>query len=214
MLTCAKALAGGVAAGVMMARPEVAAVLKPGMHASTFGGNPIACRAALAAIETIEADGLLARGAAIGERFRDHFEAIRAERARPGPRYPRLGDHDRARPDRSTPRPSLPECMKRRLLINATHGHVVRLLPALTITDDQIDEGCAILADVLAADGVGLSRRRDPTECHGPSFRRTCSTSTPRRRPRLLRLRSIRAQARRAAGPASAAAICRAGRWA
>ena len=41
------------------------------------------------------------------------------------------------------------ECLERRLLINATHGHVVRLLPALTITDDQIDEGCAILADVL-----------------------------------------------------------------
>ena len=41
------------------------------------------------------------------------------------------------------------ECLKRRLLINATHGHVVRLLPALTISDDQIDEGCAILADVL-----------------------------------------------------------------
>src|SRR5262249_42931877 len=48
ILTCAKALAGGVAAGVMMARTSVAAVLKPGMHASTFGGNPIACRAALA----------------------------------------------------------------------------------------------------------------------------------------------------------------------
>jgi acetylornithine/N-succinyldiaminopimelate aminotransferase len=41
------------------------------------------------------------------------------------------------------------ECLKRKLLINATHGHVVRLLPALTITDEQIDEGCAILADVL-----------------------------------------------------------------
>ena len=63
----------------MIARPSVAAVLKPGMHASTFGGNPIACRAALAAIETIEADGLLERGAAIGARFRDQFEAIRAE---------------------------------------------------------------------------------------------------------------------------------------
>ena len=42
------------------------------------------------------------------------------------------------------------QCLERRLLVNATHGHVVRLLPALTITDDQIDEGCAILADVLA----------------------------------------------------------------
>ena len=54
----------------MIAKPEVAAALKPGMHASTFGGNPIACRAGLATIETIEADGLLERGRAIGERFR------------------------------------------------------------------------------------------------------------------------------------------------
>ncbi len=46
-------------------------------------------------------------------------------------------------------RRSSAECMERRLLINATHGHVVRLLPALTITDEQIDEGCSILADVL-----------------------------------------------------------------
>ena len=61
VLTCAKALAGGFAAGVMIARPEVASVLKPGMHASTFGGNPIACRASLATIETIEAEGLLER---------------------------------------------------------------------------------------------------------------------------------------------------------
>lgn len=41
------------------------------------------------------------------------------------------------------------ECLNRRLLVNVTHTHVVRLLPALTISDDQIDEGCAILADVL-----------------------------------------------------------------
>ena len=64
MLTCAKALAGGVAAGVMLATEEVAATLKPGMHASTFGGNPIACRAGIATIETIEEDGLLERGQA------------------------------------------------------------------------------------------------------------------------------------------------------
>jgi acetylornithine/succinyldiaminopimelate/putrescine aminotransferase len=41
------------------------------------------------------------------------------------------------------------ECLHRKLLVNVTHTHVVRLLPALTITDDQIDEGCAILAEVL-----------------------------------------------------------------
>ena len=79
ILTCAKALAGGVAAGVMLARRDVASTFKPGMHASTFGGNPIACRAGLATIETIEEDGLLERGKAIGDRFRRRFEAIQAK---------------------------------------------------------------------------------------------------------------------------------------
>jgi acetylornithine/succinyldiaminopimelate/putrescine aminotransferase len=79
ILTCAKALAGGLAAGVMIARPGIAAVLKPGMHASTFGGNPIACRAALAAIETI-----------CGRRFFDGMES----------REPSLGEH----PDHDTSR--------------------------------------------------------------------------------------------------------------
>jgi predicted acetylornithine/succinylornithine family transaminase len=148
VLTCAKALAGGVAAGVMMAKPEIAAVLQPGMHASTFGGNPIACRAGIATVETIEADGLLARGRAIGERFRGHFEAIKQE-------LPHLIKEIRILGvmiglDLTVDAgPVVAACLERRLLVNATHGHVVRLLPALTIADEQVDEGCAILADVL-----------------------------------------------------------------
>ena len=47
--------------------------------------------------------------------------------------------------------PVVTECLKRRLLVNATHGTVIRLLPALNITDAQIDEGCSILEDVLTA---------------------------------------------------------------
>ena len=70
IITLAKALAGGVAMGGLIATPEVAAKLKPGTHAATFGGNPVACRAALATIETIEADGLLDRAVQIGDRFR------------------------------------------------------------------------------------------------------------------------------------------------
>jgi predicted acetylornithine/succinylornithine family transaminase len=148
ILTCAKALAGGIAAGVMMATREIARTLQPGMHASTFGGNPIACRAGLATIETIEQDGLLERGRAIGRRFRQQFEALRSE----------LSELIRAirvsgvmiglelTVDATA---IVSACLERRLLINATHGHVIRLLPALTITDDEIDEGCAILADVL-----------------------------------------------------------------
>src|SRR5207237_8200963 len=77
VMTLAKSLAGGVACGAMLARPEVAEKLKPGPHAATFGGNPIACRAALAAIETIDADGLLARAEQVGNRFRQRLEALR-----------------------------------------------------------------------------------------------------------------------------------------
>jgi len=148
VLTCAKALAGGVAAGVMMARSEVAAALVPGTHASTFGGNPIACRAGLAAIETIEDEGLLDRAAVLAERFDGHFRALKSER-------PDLVRAIRIRGvmlglDLTVDAaPVVAACLDRRLLINATHGHVVRLLPALTLTDDQVDEGCAILADVI-----------------------------------------------------------------
>jgi predicted acetylornithine/succinylornithine family transaminase len=148
ILTCAKALAGGIAAGVMIARRAVAAALKPGMHASTFGGNPIACTAALAAIETIECDGLLERGVEIGRRFQNHFDRLRSER--PGlVREIRILGAMIGLDLTIDATGVVAECMKQRLLINATHGHVVRLLPALTITDDQSDQGCAILADVL-----------------------------------------------------------------
>jgi predicted acetylornithine/succinylornithine family transaminase len=148
ILTCAKALAGGVAAGVMIAKTEIAKTLQPGMHASTFGGNPLACRAGMATIETIEQDGLLDRARAIGERFRSQFAQIQQDR-------PDLVKTIRIRGamigvdlaiDASG---VVAACLERKLLINATHGHVVRLLPALTITDRQIDDGCAILLDVL-----------------------------------------------------------------
>lgn len=154
VLTCAKALASGVAAGVMIATRELAGTFKPGMHASTFGGNPIACRAGLATVETIEHDGLLARAQAIGARFRSRFDAVRAER-------PDLVREVRVvgamigvdlTVDAS---PVVTACLEKRLLVNATHGQVVRLLPALTISDEQIDEGCAVLSEVLRQTAAG-----------------------------------------------------------
>lgn len=153
ILTCAKALAGGVAAGVMMATPEVASSLKPGMHASTFGGNPIACRAGLAAVETIEQEGLLARGKAVGERFRGHFQALRDERPDLVREIRILGVMIGLELtfDASV---VVSECLERKLLINATHGNVVRLLPALNVSDEQVDEGCAILANVIRRQSI------------------------------------------------------------
>ncbi|MBX9578929.1 MAG: aminotransferase class III-fold pyridoxal phosphate-dependent enzyme, partial [Gemmataceae bacterium] len=77
VVTLAKALAGGVAMGGLVATPEVAAKLVPGTHAATFGGNPLAARAALATIETIDEDRLLDRAVHIGRRFAARFAALK-----------------------------------------------------------------------------------------------------------------------------------------
>ena len=154
ILTCAKALAGGVAAGVMIATRDIARSFQPGMHASTFGGNPLACRAGLAMVETIEQDGLLERGRAVGERFRGHFEAIRGARPDLVRDIRVLGTMIGL--DLTVDASGVvASCLERKLLVNATHGHVVRLLPALTIDDAQIDEGCAVIADVLRQTAAG-----------------------------------------------------------
>ncbi len=146
-MTLAKALGGGIAVGGIVARPEVGEKLVPGTHAATYGGNPIACQAALAFIETIEEEGLLARAVEIGEAFRTRFQAIqtncpwiteiRIRGAMIGVQLSVEGG------------PIVMECMKRKLLINCTHGTVLRLLPALTLTNEELDEGCNILEEVL-----------------------------------------------------------------
>ncbi len=146
-VTLAKALAGGVACGGLMARPQVAEKLRPGTHAATFGGNPIACRAALATIETIEEDGLLARAAAIGERFRKHFEDLKARC--PLIQQIRIKGAMIGVELSVDGAPIVDQCLRRQLLINCTHGCVLRLLPALNLTDEQLDQGCGILAEVL-----------------------------------------------------------------
>jgi predicted acetylornithine/succinylornithine family transaminase len=148
-VTLAKALAGGVACGGLLAKRAFAEKLAPGTHAATFGGNPVACRAALATIETIEADGLLERASRIAAAFRERFEALKA-------RCPLIHEVRalgamigiELSVDGT---PVVDRCLERRLLINCTHGNVLRLLPALNLNDEQLREGCAILEDVLLA---------------------------------------------------------------
>ncbi len=146
-ITLAKALAGGVACGALIARPEFAAKLRPGTHAATFGGNPLACAAALATIETIESDGLLARGVEIGEHFRRRFEALRGRC--PFVREVRVKGCMVGVELSIDGAPIVQKCLERRLLINCTHSTVLRLLPALTLSDAEVDEGCDILEEAV-----------------------------------------------------------------
>jgi predicted acetylornithine/succinylornithine family transaminase len=147
VVTLAKALAGGVAMGGLVATPEVAEKLKPGTHAATFGGNPLAARAALATIETIDEDRLLDRAAHIGRRFGARFAALKDRCpliAEVRVKGAMIGVELAAEAA-----PVVAESLKRGLLVNATHGTVLRLLPAVNITDDLIDEGCDILDEVI-----------------------------------------------------------------
>ena len=147
VMTLAKGVAGGVACGAVIARDSHAPALRPGMHASTFGGNPIAMAAGLATVRTIEEEGLLENVAAMSDRFRSRAEALAEE-------FPIIREV-RVRGlmigiDLHQPAgDAVGLAMDRGLLLNATHETVIRLLPALNITEAEVDEGMDILADVL-----------------------------------------------------------------
>jgi acetylornithine/succinyldiaminopimelate/putrescine aminotransferase len=131
----------------MLTTAEIAPSLRPGMHAATFGGNPIAARAGIATIETIEEEGLLTRATQLGERFRqklaplvEELTIVKELRVR-GLMIGLELEIDGT--------PIVQQCLERGLLVNCTQQTVIRLLPAMTLTDEQLDEGCDILAEVL-----------------------------------------------------------------
>jgi acetylornithine/N-succinyldiaminopimelate aminotransferase len=147
VMTLAKSLCGGLAGAALLARPEIAPSLRPGMHASTFGGNPIAARAGIATIETIDEEGLLDRATQLGEAFRQRLAPLVDELAIVQElRVCGLMIGLELAVDGA---PIVQRCLQRSLLINCTQQTVLRLLPAMTLTDDELAEGCDVLADVL-----------------------------------------------------------------
>jgi len=152
VLTLAKAVCGGIAGGAMLARTEIAPSLRPGMHAATFGGNPIAAAAGIATIEMIESEGLLARAKVVSSLLKEKLTAM-AEQIEVIEEVRVLGlmigielSVDGA--------PIVRACMDRGLLINCTQGNVLRLLPAMNLTDEDAIAGCEILAEALASRGA------------------------------------------------------------
>ncbi|WP_228714621.1 aspartate aminotransferase family protein [Posidoniimonas corsicana] len=147
VITLAKSLCGGVAGGALLTTAEIAPSLRPGMHASTFGGNPIAAAAGIATIETIEEENLLGRASQISDAFAarlqplvdklPYVEELRACGLMIGLELSVDGSQ------------VVQQCMERGLLINCTQGTVIRLLPAMTLTDAEVQEGCDILVNVI-----------------------------------------------------------------
>lgn len=147
IMTLAKSLCGGVAGGALMTTAEIAKSMRPGMHAATFGGNPIAARAGIAAIEMIERDNLLENVASLSELFRQRLTELREEcDIIQDLRIAGMMIGIELAVEGS---PAVKAALEKRLLINCTQGRVIRLLPAMNLTADQAHQGCDILADVL-----------------------------------------------------------------
>ncbi len=147
IMTLAKGLAGGVACGAIMASEKVAPSLKPGTHASTFGGNSLAMAAGVATAQTIEQYNLLENCRKMSERFRAHLSALKDEL--PIIRELRIKGL-MIGVDLSIPAtPAVAKCMERGVLVNATHDTVLRLLPPINIAEEEVDHGCSTIAEVL-----------------------------------------------------------------
>ena len=147
IITMAKALGGGVAIGAMMAKEEIAASLTPGTHASTFGGNCLACAAGIAVIEAIEEDSLLQNAAELGQYAKDkllelkqkHFiiDSVRGIGLMIGVQLTKPGKE------------IVDKCLEKGLRINCTNETVLRFMPPMIVTKDQIDQAVDILDAVL-----------------------------------------------------------------
>ncbi|WP_444917918.1 aspartate aminotransferase family protein [Microbulbifer sp. JMSA003] len=135
VVTTAKGLGNGVPIGACLARGVAAQLFSAGTHGSTFGGNPLACSAALAVIDTLESEWLLERAEALGQRLLHQLKQ-------------QLSDCDQVKEVRGLglmigielqqPCAKLVDIARERgLLINVTAGNVVRLLPPLTLSDDE-----------------------------------------------------------------------------
>ena len=147
VITLAKAICGGLAGGAMLTTAEIAPSLRPGMHAATFGGNPIAARAGIATIEMIEKEGLLANVERLSAVFQQRLEALREECGII--REVRVLGMMIGIELAIEGGPTVKGCMERNLLVNCTQQTVVRLLPAMTLTEEQANQGCDVLAEVL-----------------------------------------------------------------
>ncbi|MFO8013839.1 MAG: aspartate aminotransferase family protein [Phycisphaerae bacterium] len=149
IMTMAKQLGGGVAIGAMCARPEVAEHLKPGTHASTFGGNPLAAAAGCAVFEIVRDEDLLANTQHMGQYLRRRLLELKQE-------MPVIAEVrgvglmvgvDLAQNGTDL----VAACLAKGLHVNCTHETVLRIMPPLTITREQLDEGLDLLAGAMRA---------------------------------------------------------------
>jgi acetylornithine/N-succinyldiaminopimelate aminotransferase len=155
--TLAKPLAGGIPLGAVLCTEEAARAIHAGMHGTTFGGGPLACAVAIAVIDTIEKDGLLAHAAEVGDYFQAQLRSL-AERHETiidvrGKGLMVAAELDSAELAKLT----VAEMLKRRILINCTSDTVLRFLPPYILECSQVDIAIAALDEIFTEHAAALS---------------------------------------------------------
>ncbi|MFF6826990.1 acetylornithine transaminase [Streptomyces longwoodensis] len=155
VVTLAKQLGGGLPLGATVAFGRAADLLQPGQHGTTFGGNPVACAAGLAVLDTIASEGLLENVKRQGERLREGIEALNH----------RLIDHVRGAGlllGIVLTEPLAPQVQQAAqeagFLVNAPAADVVRLMPPLNLGDDEVEALLRALPGILDASAHGDGR--------------------------------------------------------
>src|SRR5690606_16660890 len=144
-----KAISGGVyPVSIVLADDHIMNVIKPGQHGSTFGGNPMACAVAMAALDVVADEGLSERAEKLGKRFRDEIEKIITKTDLIVSVHGKgllnaiiINDTQ----DSPTAWNLCVDLMKNGLLAKPTHGNIIRLAPPLVITEEQLTECLAII---------------------------------------------------------------------
>jgi acetylornithine/N-succinyldiaminopimelate aminotransferase len=148
-VTIAKGLGNGIPIGVCLARGKAAEVLGPGNHGSTFGGNPFSCAVGITVVDQIEKLGLARRAGELGDRMMEKFRT-------------RLGGLNNVKDIRGmglmigieldSPCGDLvAKAFEKGILINVTADKVIRLLPPLTITDEEAEQICDMVCELVEA---------------------------------------------------------------
>jgi len=147
IFTLAKSLAGGLPMGAMLAKKEIADLLGPGSHASTFGGGAVICKAALAVLNAVGKEKLLANAEEQGAYLMQKLKTLKGKYAiikevrgmglMCGVELSCQG------------KPIVEGCIKKGLLINCTHDTVLRIMPALNIAKKEVDKAVDILESVI-----------------------------------------------------------------
>jgi len=147
ILTLAKALGGGVPIGVLLATESVAAAFQPGDHASTFGGNPLATAAGVAALSTILNEGLAEKAALAGQYIREKLAVIQSS-VQDIKEIRGLGLLLGIELGREAA-PIIAKCHEKGLLLSSAGPMVLRVLPPLNVTKEEIDLAVNLLSEVL-----------------------------------------------------------------